>query len=435
MSTTALLTDTSWWPCASRLAMRLTRAGWDVSAVYPHRGHPLAKTRAIHKRFQYRATDPLDCLAHAIESVNPDIIIPCDDRAVGHAHKLHARAAEMGASGSGIRALIERSLGAPASYPIVDSRIKLINCAREEGIRTPDTRLVTKPEELMSGDREIAFPAVLKADGSWGGHGVRIARNREQAERFFESLAQPLSTARFLKRLMADRDAYWFQTWRERTPPAVVVQSYVAGRPANCAVVCWNGELLAGLAVEVIAAQGATGSATVVRAVEGSEMILAAERLARKLNLSGFFGLDFMIEDGTRDVYLIEMNPRSTPLSHLSLGPKRDLIAALSARLTGSLVPVNPPVTQNETIAYFPQAWRWNPKSELLKTSFCDVPWEEPELVKELLKMPWPDRGLIARLSNLFRGLRFEDRASARGGVFEPSVAAPKHDGPAERQH
>jgi ATP-grasp domain len=429
---TALLIDTSWWPCASRLAMRFTRAGWDISAVYPRRGHPLAKTSGIRRRFPYRATDPLGSLARAIESVDPDVIVPSDDRAVGHLHQLHASASGAGASGTRICSLIERSLGSPASYPVVASRFNLIACAREEGIRTPDTRLLPEAGDSIQGMQGLMPPWVLKADGSWGGHGVRIAHNREQAERFLAELAHPLSTARFLKRLIANRDPYWFQAWRHQYQPAVVVQSHIVGRPANCAVACWNGELLAGLAVEVIAAQGVTGSATVVRAVEGSEMILAASRLARRLSLSGFFGLDFMIEDGTRDLYLIEMNPRCTPLSHLSLGPRRDLVAALNSRLEGDETPDSPAVTQNDTIAYFPQAWHWDPDSNLLKTSFCDVPSEEPELVKELLRTPWPDRSILARLTNQFRGLRFEDRASARGGVFE-TMGAFKQDDRVER--
>lgn len=414
--------------------MRLTKTGWDVAAVYPHRGHPLTKTRAIQERFQYSAMDPLGSLARAIESAKPDIIIPCDDRAVGHLYELHASAAKAGSSKAKIAALIERSLGAPASYPVVTSRYDLLQCAREEGIRTPDTTQVTEAADLVRGQRGIGLPCVLKADGSWGGHGVRIAYDRQQADEFFGHLGDSLATTRFLKRLLVNRDPFWYQTWRQKTKPTVIAQAYVAGRPANCAVFCWDGEVLGGLAVDVIVAQGVTGSATIVRAVEAPEMIDAARRIARRLNLSGFFGLDFMIEESSGELYLIEMNPRCTPLSHLSLGPGRDLIAAVTAQVTGEPLHESPPVTQNDIIAYFPQAWRWNPSSEYLKTSYCDVPWEEPELVQELLKMPWPDRSILARLSNHFRGLRFEDRVSARGGNFEPT-AARKPDGPTEPGH
>ena len=98
--------------------------------------------------------------------------------------------------------------------------------------------------------------------------------------------------------------------------------------------------------------------------------------------MSGFFGLDFMIEDGSGALYLVEMNPRCTPLCNLQLGEGRDLIGALSAQLSGKPLQASPPVTENDVIAYFPQSWHWDRKSKLLESSFHDVPWEEPDLVR-----------------------------------------------------
>jgi carbamoylphosphate synthase large subunit len=63
-------------------------------------------------------------------------------------------------------------------------------------------------------------------------------------------------------------------------------------------------------------------------------MRLAAERIAYRLGLSGSFGLDFMIEDASLETYLIELNPRCSPLSHLQHGEERDLISALWAQLS-----------------------------------------------------------------------------------------------------
>ena len=69
------------------------------------------------------------------------------------------------------------------------------------------------------------------------------------------------------------------------------------GRPANCTVVSWKGEILAGIAVEVIEADGPMEPAIVVQVVEGREMLDAAKLIARRLQLTGFFGLDFMLEE------------------------------------------------------------------------------------------------------------------------------------------
>jgi thioesterase domain-containing protein len=403
--------------------MGLAKTGCAVSAVYPASGHPLSKTRVIQQRFRYSPVDPISSLRAAIEAADPDIVVPCDDRAVNHLHELHARDLGQLPSGSKVTALIEKSLGSPDSYPVVSSRYSLLKIAQQEGIRIPETELVTAASQLRSGKAALQAPWVLKADSSWGGHGVRIADDLPQAEECFLELSRPLATARFIKRLIVDRDPYWLQTWLHRTKPAVIVQSSIHGRPANSAVLCWKGEVLAGIAAEVANAQGATGSATIVRIVDRPEMLLPAARLARRLGLSGFFGFDFMIEDGTGDAFLIEMNPRCTPLSHLQLGSGRDLIASLTAQLSNTPLQEHPPVTNSDTIAYFPQAWHWDPQSELLQSSFQDVPVEEPELVEDLLQLPWPDRSVLARTANLLRRTTFRHRA-VRGGVFESAGSA-----------
>jgi hypothetical protein len=407
---------------ASRLSLAFTKAGCSVSAVYQRHGHPLAQTSVIDQRFFYSPSDPADSVRAAIETVDPDIVLPCDDRAIRHLHEVHARTTKGEKSGRWGE-LIVRSLGAAESHPVVTSRYALLMAARDEGILIPETRLVTAPEELRPGRNNLRLPWVLKADGTWGGHGVRIAHHAGEAQQSFLDLSKPLSTVRFVKRLVVDRDPYWRENWWRRTRPEVIIQSFVEGRPANCAVAAWEGEVLGCIAVEVVNAQGPTGAAAIVRLVEGAEMLDAARHLARRLHLSGLCGLDFMIEDATGLMYLIEMNPRCTPLSHLRFGPGRDLIAALVAKAGGTELRVGAAVTEKETIAYFPQAWHWDPKSELLKSSYHDVPWEEPDLVHELSLIPWPDRSVLARITNRIRRTTFKDRAS-RGGMFRAALAS-----------
>ncbi len=422
MIPTVLLTNTSWWSCASRLAIGLERAGCDVSALYPRRGHPLRKTAAVQRAFPYSAIYPLESLAEAIEAVDPRIVIPCDDRAVQHLHELYARILDLHPTGNAASALIERSLGSPSGYRIASSRHELLKLARQEEICVPDTEVVTSVKELQDWQARHAAPWILKADGTWGGHGVRIAPNTLAAERAFLDLSRPLDAARCFKRLIVDRDPFWLRPWMRTVRPIVTVQSYVAGRPANCGVACWNGEVLGGISAEVVAAQGVTGSATVIRIVDNPEMMRAARQLTKRLGLSGFAGFDFMIAAGSGLPYLIEMNPRCTPVCALQLGTGRDLIAPLQERLTGKPLPDIAAPVRNDTIAYFPQAWHWTPQSELLRSSYHDVPWEDPALVRELFRVPWPDRGLLARLSDPFRGVSLGQRPS-RSAIFDPAIA------------
>jgi hypothetical protein len=389
-----LLTDTYRAGFAARLAMAFSKARCSVAGICPSH-HPFHKTRGIQRTFRYSGIRPLDSLRRAIEEFDPHVIVPCDDRGVKHLHELYALERYRRGSGTFVAEIIERSLGSPKSYPTVSARNELLRIAREEGVRVPETNLIESLDDLKCWNAERAYPFVLKADGTSGGRGVRIAHNREQAEQFFLELKNGFRFTRAIKRLCVNRDAFWFRPWWKGEKCSVIVQSYVQGRPGNCAVVCWDGKVLAGIGVEALSTQDETGPACIVRIVDSPRMMEAAERIACRLRLSGFFGLDFVIEDETQAAILIEMNPRCTPACHLQLGETRDMVRHLTAQLTGQATVPMPRMTENDLIAYFPQAWKR--KDELFETSFHDIPDQEPDLVKELLK-PWPDRTLLYRL-------------------------------------
>ena len=394
MRPTILLTETLRLPSIALLALDFANAGIKVSAVCPSR-HPLMKTHAAEKTFRYSGCRPLASLVAAIDATRPHIVIPCDDRAVQHLHELHGRACRQGAAGRSLVALIENSLGLAEGYAIVSSRYGLLRVARELGLLVPDVTPIDTADDLKQWQQRQPFPWVLKADGTFGGHGVKIAHTLEQAVEFVSRLSQFYTGGRAVKRLLVNRDAFWLRPWWNGSRPAISVQSYIHGRPANCAALCWKGKVLALIGVEVVGAAGETGSACVVRVVDNASMKLCAERIAHRLNLSGFFGLDFMIEDATGLAYLIEMNPRPTRLSHLRLGKGRDLIGALCSEVLGQPFEETLPVTQNAMIAYFPDAW--DCQSEFLEACFHDVPSAEPDLMQEL-RRPWPTGSWLWRL-------------------------------------
>jgi ATP-grasp domain len=406
MAPKVLLTDTSRWPGAARLALELSRVGCNVSAVCPIVGHPLLKVRGVRKTFSYSSLRPVDALIAAIEATDPQIVIPCDDRAVEHLHELHGFARRLAVSGPSIAALIERSLGSPESYPVVSARYDLLRLASEEGLRVPLTKMVNTLDDLRDWHAQGILPSVLKTDGTWGGNGVKIAQTPAEAEQFFLELTTPVKAPTAVKRLILNRDRFWLRPWWRRLRPGLIVQAYVAGRPANCGVVCWQGKVLAGICVEVVSVQRPKGPAAVVRVVDNPQMLRFAERIASRLGLSGFFGLDFMIEDGSDTAYLIEMNPRCTQLCHLRLGKRRDMIAALYAQLTGTALPETPAVTHNDLIAYFPESWKcW---SDFVPPSFQDIPLGELELIKHLLG-PSPDRTILGRVCDHLRRVMVEE--------------------------
>lgn len=390
---TALITATTSWPLSARLAMRLIVHGCSVAALCP-RGHVLNQVSGIGAVHSYSSLDSMAALENTIASVRPNIVIPCDDRAVWQLHELHETRPQF-------RRLIETSLGASEHYRTVRSRSGVIEIAGQMGVRVPETGQIRSQEEIRDWISALPGPSVLKLDGTWGGSGVEIIRSVEEGLAVWRKFTEPEPVGLAWKRWLINRDPLAF--WRGGVP-AVSMQRFIPGEPANAMVACWQGEVLGMISVEVLCTQGATGSSTIVRVIRNGEMAEAARSLARGLRLSGFYGLDFILDRKTAAAYLIEINPRCTQLGHLVLPDQGDLVSLICARL-GACGPgrADTPI-EGDTIAFFPQALAWSPNSPYLQHCHHDVPWSEPELVRELLRDPWPERRWLARAYHRLRG-------------------------------
>ena len=376
--------------------MALTNAGFTVDAVCPS-GHPLSKTRVARRTYGYKGLRPISSFAGAIAAARPELIVPGDDLATQHLHRLYQQQRSRGTAGAAVCALIEHSLGRPESFPVVFARHSSLERAREEEVRSPRTEVINSSDDLRRWANETGFPAVLKADGTSGGNGVRIVRTFEEAERAFRLLSAPPAWARAVKRTAFDTDSTLLWPSLRRLRSVVNVQEFVRGREATSAVACWKGAVVASLHFEVIEKAQRLGHATVVRVIENKEMSVAAERVVRGLGLSGLHGLDFMLgEDGR--AHLIEINPRSTQIGHLTLGSGRDLPAALYSVVSGEVAKPAPRVTERNTIALFPQEWIRDPGSPFLSSGYHDVPWQEPDLVKACFMSTEKQRAWYAKI-------------------------------------
>ena len=397
MALRILLSSTLRWPIAARLAIAFNKLGCHVDALCPL-PHVLSRITAVQQIFAYKMLRPLASLHAAISTASPDLIVPCDDWAAVDLHRLHHTLSVTHESKSAQRRTIERSLGSPAACSLATARAPLLTWAARAGVRTPKTSVINSAQDLNDWLARRGFPTVIKINNSWGGQGVSIVANHVEAQRAYHAVASRLPLWRGMCRSLVQRDASIIVNRIKQPRPLVTVQDYIPGRPANRAVVCWQGEVLAGLSVEAVHTVHATGPATVVRIIKNSEMDEAGERLVRGLGLSGFWGLDFILEANTAAAYFIEMNPRATPICHLSLGAGQDLPAALCARLmdVNPVATVSPLITEQSVICLFPGEWQRNPSSEYLRSAYHDIPWEEPELVRDGLNIPWSERGLLA---------------------------------------
>jgi len=388
-SQNVLLVSSTRWPLTAKLALAFLRHGCEVQAVCPP-DHPFCFVSGISKIYPYRGLDSLRSLHEAITSARPDLVVPCGDDVVWQLHELHRTKPEL-------RPLIERSLGASSGYETVASRAKLMQVAQELHLRAPRTKEISDANDLREWYSSPGVSGVLKLDWTCGGVGVELAHSLAEAERALAIMRQPPSLPTALGRWLLIRDALAFWKWKNHRHPTVTLQQYVTGRPANTMLACHEGKVLGMVTVEVLYAQSATGTALVVRLIENDEIRTSAERIAQRLELSGFHGMDFMIEDVTGHAYLIELNPRCTQLGHLQTDLRGDLAGMLCSSSYNASSLQRRPIYE-ETIAFFPEVLFSNPKCPFLKTSYVDIPWDEPGLVVELMRGDWRDRRLLARL-------------------------------------
>jgi hypothetical protein len=382
-----LLVHTLRWPNAARLALAFRKADCRVHALCRRR-HPLRRLLSLDAKYTYRPFAPLRSLRIAIESADPHFVIPCDDPAVALINRLYSQSDGTTESDRRIRSVIGRSFGSAASYHLLAKRSNLTSIAALSGALLPKTDTVSTLGELKEWLGREGLPAVLKADHSWGGERVSIIRSLRDAELAFRRMTGLKNLGRTIKRLAWDQEPEAFFRLLRGLKPVLSVQSYIRGTPANCAVACWRGEVLASLEVEALAMQNPTGNASVVRVVDNADMIKVASAVVQRLGISGFCGFDFVVEENSGRAYLIEINPRATQINHLALGTRRDLIATLRARIAGEPVAKTPAITDYDIIALFPQEWQRDPESSFFLTAYHDVPRDEPALVRAYVRVP-----------------------------------------------
>jgi hypothetical protein len=367
------------WPTSARLAGAFAGVGAHVEALFPP-GHVKGQSRFVQGRHHYTPYFPQGSLITAIARAQPDLIVPCDDRALALLRMLHGQA-----PGKAVAALIERSLGNIESYRVLTARSDFIAAARAVGIAAPQTVPIQSEQELAFELSRLGYPAVLKADGSWGGEGIAVVRNLEQGLRAWRKFAAAPSRMRSMARAVLRRDAHFLRQAIHPPRIAVSLQRFIAGTPATSAFACWKGRVLATIHMDVLETTIPNGPASVMRRSDCPQMEKAAVRIAERFGLSGLHGLDFVrAADG--QPHLIEINPRATQSSAFALGPGHDLAAALAACVSPSVQGARPLATTNPVIALFPQEWRRNPGSPWLHSAHLDVPWDDPAVLRACLE-------------------------------------------------
>jgi glutathione synthase/RimK-type ligase-like ATP-grasp enzyme len=376
---------------APLIASRLKRMDVAVDALCPS-NHVLHCSAAIARVFRFGFATPLSDLSAAIADSTADLIIPCDDTARYALSRLHrASAHKSDAKSVEARALIERSLGRRENFQLAEEKSHLLAALTNSGVRLPRTLPIEGRNALEGVCKTLEFPVVLKRDRTYGGTGVAICHDLEEAVKAYQHLISPPSLRDTMRQVIRKANFSALKDLFGESQSAVVAQAYIEGRPANRAIGCWQGKILAGLTVVAIetSENNPTRPATVVQIVHNEEIDRMAEIVVGQLGLSGICGLDFVLEAGTELPYFLELNPRATPTCHLGRTLDSDVCGALGRVLKGT--PPDDAVPGKDTdgpIALFPGELKRDPCSPYLLSCYHAVPWDDPKVLVQILGRP-----------------------------------------------
>jgi hypothetical protein len=379
MTRSVLLVSTaSKWLGTARMPRALASAGFAVTLIAP-RDSLAAKSRYVSRVAYLTPTatqiEWLLLLVRTIESVSPDMLVPCDEMAVrllfnlalappkGLEPKLHARLVD----------LISRSMGDPRHYAASIDKTLLPAVAAELGVPMPPCAVASGVEDALTHAAKLGYPVVVKQRFGFAGKGVAVVSSRDE-------LAAAVTALQRQDQLDLG----------ERLPPRLLVQAYMVGPHHSQALVAQRGEPLASFAWErFVATAPVKGQTSVVRFVRSQGTLANSETLTRGLRINGFFNVQFVIDEASGIPYLLEINRRVVTHMHLGERVGRDLPRALMRALEG--LPAEAPTDVAEDtggkIVVFPREWLRDPHSRHLAELPVDVPWDDPALLAAMLAL------------------------------------------------
>jgi predicted ATP-grasp superfamily ATP-dependent carboligase len=235
----------------------------------------------------------------------------------------------------------------------------VLGCQRED-IPLPRSFVCTTEEQITHAVSEVGFPLILKRDQGHSGEGVRIVNSAHELDGM-------------------------------RLPPPVLVQQFIKGQICSAAALYRKGVLLGFYSYFRSRTWGPLGSSTAIKFHVFPGLAEVISRLGRISQFDGLCGIDFMLEESTSRIYILEQNFR--PTLTMLLGPKVgvDLVALLRNWNGSSGIPVlQRPVAETDVPLF--------PADIVRAISHHDLPillrWlVDPRWIREAC---WHDRKLLA---------------------------------------
>jgi Carbamoyl-phosphate synthase L chain, ATP binding domain len=375
------------WVAIARLPKALQQAGFAVAALCPPNSY-LAATKYLDGLFpccsRRSGRKIFNQLKHIVHFWKPEIIVPGDERAVDFLLRLvqlhHQAKNEITPE---MLECLRFSFGNFNWQAAAMSKCLTLSQAATLGIKTPKFGSPSSFAEAVHLAEAFGWPVIMKKSSSFGGRGVAFCANQHELAGVYRQYAKP-----YWKRTLASMYAN-AQGWElglnwSASDHGFTVNETIGGTPAAAAVVAVNGKILArSAALKTKCYPDFKSPSSVIQMINHEGIFAAVEKLVGHWKATGFIGFDFMVtQEGT--AYLIECNPRPTPLSYLGASSGCDLCLAWRHYLTGEEKPPGP-TRRHEFVVHFPNEWQRDPNSPYLQNAYHDVPWDDPPLFRRLV--------------------------------------------------
>ena len=369
-----LVTSEQQWIGPTRMPAALAHAGFEVTLLAP------AGALAHHSRFVARAgtlpdnanaRDWIFAFVAAVRASRPTIVIPGDEMTLQLLQMI------VGTPPPDLRPevameladLITRSLGPREFYEVGADKGALQPFLERAGIPVPSYALVQSAEDAERAARALGPQTVVKPVEGSGGHGVSFCDTPQAAVEAFHRAVQSKRG----------------HTARAGATP-VLIQRRIIGTMIPRTSVAYRGIELGGFARERLQTIGPKRGAAIVRYRPNAQLAELSRALARALQLTGFFAMEYCVEQPGAKAYAIDFSRRLVPGHHTGRLVGVDLCAALAAALRNEAAePRELPEGFDRIMACFPQEYWRDPESTALNEYPTDAPWDDPALLQALL--------------------------------------------------
>ncbi len=365
------------WLGSVRLPMALKRAGFRVAVVCPQ-GSPLLLSRHVDyaQRFNpvgdygYIPRWVLVLALAACLAVRPRFVIPGDEDAMRVLRDL--RRVVRWLPLPHLRKAIESSLWSDQRDEEVLDKGNFVRAVSEWGLSTPT--LLSEDEALARVGGADGAGVVVKGAAGCGGSSVKMCRDVDSLRAALTEL-KGTTFAERVRRTVKQLIFYDFNS----LPTLLHIQDLVEGDVGMLSFVAFRGKLLEAIcAFKTCTYPTDTGPSSVITGHRDERLFHEAEIIVERLGYSGFGSFDFIRDRKSGRCYIIELNGRVVPISHIAGPTGVDLPVRLSRALDGDLGETRYS-EEGFVVALYPTELRRDPNSRFIREHYHDVPDDTEE--------------------------------------------------------